>query len=62
MLVVDVGTNAEITLGSQERVLSCSSPTGPAFEGRRSVPGSGPHPARSSACESIPKPLSRNSG
>ncbi len=45
MLVVDVGTNAEITLGSQERVLSCSSPTGPAFEGaqisagQRAAPG-----------------------
>ena len=32
-LVVDVGTNAEIMLGNRERLLVCSSPTGPAFEG-----------------------------
>ena len=32
-LVVDVGTNAEILLGNSERVMACSSPTGPAFEG-----------------------------
>ena len=45
MLVVDVGTNAEIVLGSRERLLACSSPTGPAFEGaqissgQRAAPG-----------------------
>ncbi|MEO0681574.1 MAG: ASKHA domain-containing protein [Pseudomonadota bacterium] len=33
VLVVDVGTNAEILLGNTSRVLACSSPTGPAFEG-----------------------------
>ena len=33
MLVVDVGTNAEIVLGDGQRVLAASSPTGPAFEG-----------------------------
>ena len=33
MLVVDVGTNAEIVLGDRRRVLAASSPTGPAFEG-----------------------------
>jgi len=44
-LVVDVGTNAEIVLGNQDRVLACSSPTGPAFEGaqisggQRAAPG-----------------------
>ena len=32
-LIVDVGTNAEIVLGNRERLLSASSPTGPAFEG-----------------------------
>jgi uncharacterized 2Fe-2S/4Fe-4S cluster protein (DUF4445 family) len=32
-LLVDVGTNAEIVLGNRERLLACSSPTGPAFEG-----------------------------
>jgi uncharacterized 2Fe-2S/4Fe-4S cluster protein (DUF4445 family) len=45
MLAVDVGTNAEIILGSRERLLACSSPTGPAFEGaqiscgQRAAPG-----------------------
>ena len=44
-LIVDVGTNAEILLGDKERVLACSSPTGPAFEGaqissgQRAAPG-----------------------
>jgi len=44
-LIVDVGTNAEILLGNRERVLACSSPTGPAFEGaqisagQRAAPG-----------------------
>ena len=45
VLVVDVGTNAEILLGDQTQVLACSSPTGPAFEGaqissgQRAAPG-----------------------
>jgi uncharacterized 2Fe-2S/4Fe-4S cluster protein (DUF4445 family) len=45
VLVVDVGTNAEILLGNTEKVLACSSPTGPAFEGaqissgQRAAPG-----------------------
>ncbi|MDG1376377.1 MAG: ASKHA domain-containing protein [Yoonia sp.] len=45
VLVVDVGTNAEILLGNKEKVLACSSPTGPAFEGaqissgQRAAPG-----------------------
>ncbi|RBI84061.1 drug:proton antiporter [Rhodosalinus halophilus] len=44
-LIVDVGTNAEILLGDTSRVLACSSPTGPAFEGaqisagQRAAPG-----------------------
>ena len=32
-LIVDVGTNAEIILGNNQRLYSASSPTGPAFEG-----------------------------
>jgi len=32
-LIVDIGTNAEIILGNQDRLLAASSPTGPAFEG-----------------------------
>ncbi len=45
VLVVDVGTNAEILLGDKTKVLACSSPTGPAFEGaqissgQRAAPG-----------------------
>jgi len=44
-LIIDVGTNAEIVLGNRERLLSASSPTGPAFEGaqissgQRAAPG-----------------------
>lgn len=45
MLLVDVGTNAEIILGNRHRVVAASSPTGPAFEGaeiscgQRAAPG-----------------------
>jgi uncharacterized 2Fe-2S/4Fe-4S cluster protein (DUF4445 family) len=39
MLAVDVGTNAEIVLGSKARLLACSSPTGPAFEGAQITSG-----------------------
>jgi uncharacterized 2Fe-2S/4Fe-4S cluster protein (DUF4445 family) len=44
-LLVDIGTNAEIVLGNKHRLLACSSPTGPAFEGaqissgQRAAPG-----------------------
>lgn len=44
-LVVDVGTNAEIILGTKSRTYAASSPTGPAFEGaeiscgQRAAPG-----------------------
>ncbi len=44
-LLVDVGTNAEIVLGNSARLVACSSPTGPAFEGaqisggQRAAPG-----------------------
>jgi uncharacterized 2Fe-2S/4Fe-4S cluster protein (DUF4445 family) len=33
VLIVDVGTNAEIVLGNRQGLYSASSPTGPAFEG-----------------------------
>jgi len=45
VLIVDVGTNAELLLGNRDKVLACSSPTGPAFEGaqisagQRAAPG-----------------------
>ncbi len=44
-LIIDVGTNAEIVLGSRDRLIAASSPTGPAFEGaqiscgQRAAPG-----------------------
>jgi uncharacterized 2Fe-2S/4Fe-4S cluster protein (DUF4445 family) len=44
-LIIDVGTNAEIVLGNKNGLWSCSSPTGPAFEGaqiahgQRAAPG-----------------------
>jgi uncharacterized 2Fe-2S/4Fe-4S cluster protein (DUF4445 family) len=44
-LLVDVGTNAEIVFGDRTKLLACSSPTGPAFEGaqlssgQRAAPG-----------------------
>jgi uncharacterized 2Fe-2S/4Fe-4S cluster protein (DUF4445 family) len=38
-LLVDVGTNAEIVLGSRDRLLAASSPTGPAFEGAQIASG-----------------------
>ncbi len=44
-LIVDVGTNAEIVLAANGRLLAASSPTGPAFEGaqissgQRAAPG-----------------------
>ena len=44
-LIIDVGTNAELVLGSRNRLIACSSPTGPAFEGaqitcgQRAAPG-----------------------
>jgi uncharacterized 2Fe-2S/4Fe-4S cluster protein (DUF4445 family) len=45
MLMVDIGTNAEIVLGNSARTVAASSPTGPAFEGaeiscgQRAAPG-----------------------
>ncbi len=44
-LIIDVGTNAEILLSHQDRLMAASSPTGPAFEGaqinagQRAAPG-----------------------
>ena len=45
VLIIDVGTNAEIIFADLDGVLACSSPTGPAFEGaqissgQRAAPG-----------------------
>ena len=38
-LLVDIGTNAEIVLGSKARLVAASSPTGPAFEGAQITAG-----------------------
>jgi len=32
-LLIDIGTNTEIVLGDEKQLVSCSSPSGPAFEG-----------------------------
>ena len=50
MLVVDVSTNAEILLGNRDKLLACSSPTGPAFEGGQITYGM---PGYDGAVESI---------
>ena len=45
VLIIDVGTNAELILGNKYELYACSSPTGPAFEGaqissgQRAAPG-----------------------
>ena len=39
ILLVDVGTNAEIVLGNKDWMFSASSPTGPAFEGAQILHG-----------------------
>ena len=45
VLIIDVGTNAELILGNKSELYACSSPTGPAFEGaqissgQRAAPG-----------------------
>ena len=33
LLIIDIGTNAELVLGNRERLFCTSTPTGPAFEG-----------------------------
>ncbi|MEZ4726010.1 MAG: ASKHA domain-containing protein [Caldilineaceae bacterium] len=38
-LILDIGTNGEILLGNRDRMLSASSPTGPAFEGAQILHG-----------------------
>ena len=44
-LLIDIGTNAEIVVGCEERLIACASPAGPAFEGgeisrgMRALPG-----------------------
>ena len=54
VLIVDVGTNAEILLGNREKVLACSSPTGPAFEGAQISRASAPPRARLSGLRLTP--------
>lgn len=39
MLLVDIGTNGEMVLGNQDRLISASVPTGPAFEGAQMTHG-----------------------
>ncbi len=39
LLLVDVGTNAEIVLADRNRIIACASPAGPAFEGAEILQG-----------------------
>ena len=54
VLIVDVGTNAEILLGNRDKVLACSSPTGPAFEGAQISSGQRAAPGAIERCEIDP--------
>lgn len=38
-LLIDIGTNGEVVLGNRDRLLSCSTAAGPAFEGARITHG-----------------------
>ena len=40
-LLLDIGTNGEIAIGNQERILTCSAAAGPAFEGTNIRAGMG---------------------
>src|SRR6185437_11445431 len=61
-LLVDVGTNAEIVLGSRDRLLAASSPTGPPSRAPRSRAASGPRRARSNGSASTGRRSSLASG
>lgn len=39
LLLVDVGTNAEIVLADRDKIVACASPAGPAFEGAEILQG-----------------------
>jgi uncharacterized 2Fe-2S/4Fe-4S cluster protein (DUF4445 family) len=38
-VAIDIGTNGELVMGSRERIISCSTAAGPAFEGARITHG-----------------------
>lgn len=40
-LLIDIGTNGELVLGNRERIISCSTAAGPAFEGAAVKHGTG---------------------
>ena len=61
MLLVDVGTNAEIVLGNREWLFAASSPTGPRSKARSCRRASARRPARSSGCASTARRSSRAS-
>ena len=61
MLIVDVGTNAEILLGDRRRCSPAPRRPAPPSRARRSPPASAPPPAPSSASRSTRSPRSRAS-
>ena len=48
-LAIDIGTNTEISLARRDRLVSCSSPSGPAFEGAHIAAGMRAAPGRDRA-------------
>ena len=60
VLLVDVGTNAEIVLGNRNRLLAASSPTGPAFEGAQITSGQRAAPGAIERVRIDPKTLEPN--
>src|SRR5690554_5251274 len=50
-LLIDIGTNGEIVLGNKDRLLSCSTAAGPAFEGAKISHGTAGIPGAISAFE-----------
>ena len=39
--MIDIGTNGEMVLGNRERMVTCSTAAGPAFEGAKIECGTG---------------------
>ena len=55
MMLVDIGTNAEIVLGNAARIVAASSPTGPASEGAEISSGQRAAPRRDRAGQNRPR-------
>lgn len=56
-LAIDIGTNGEIVLGSKERLLTCSTAAGPAFEGAMITHGMRGAPGAIERVQLIDRPI-----